>query len=120
MHISIMFDAESPGGKPAGTEVEADRDVHSENETLSLIRTSFPDRDPLIERAFRESQSFRDLCEDYRKCVGALHRWKQLTADEAPPRCQEYTELLVELGRDIQTWLEAKEIGSTHSGGGAQ
>jgi hypothetical protein len=94
--------------------------VNPDTDTLTLIRTSFPGRELLVERAFREHQSFRDLCEDYRKCVGALHRWKQLTEDAAPPRWQEYTELLVELGREIQTWLEAMEIGSSHSSGGAQ
>jgi hypothetical protein len=94
--------------------------MNSDADTLTLIRASFPDRDQLIEDAFRDSRSFRDLCEDYRRCVGALHHWKQLTADEAPPRWQEYTELLVELGREIQTWLEAMEIGSSHSSGGAQ
>ena len=77
-----------------------------ENETLSLIRTTFPGRDRLIESAFHESRSFRDLCAEYRRCPAALHRWKQETAPEVCQRRQEYTELLTELGREIETCLE--------------
>ena len=86
-------------------------------DTLTLIRASFPGRDLVIERAFRESRSFRDLCEDYRRCVAALDRWKKSQVTEAPFRRQEYTELLLELGREIQTWLESMETGSPSSRG---
>ena len=80
-------------------------------DTLGLIQNSFPGRERSVERAFRDSPSFRDLCEDYRKCVGALHLWQQAAAREAPPRWQEYSELLLELGSEIQSWLEAVEDG---------
>lgn len=76
-------------------------------DTLGLIQSSFPGRERAVDRAFGRSQSFRDLCEDYRKCVGALHRWQQTAVCEAPPRWQEYSDLLLELGGEIQTWLEA-------------
>ena len=85
-------------------------------DTLNLIRTSFAGREELIERAFRDSFPFRALCEDYRDCVAALHRWKQRSAAEAPPRWQEYAELQMELGLEIQAWLEAMEAGSSHPG----
>ena len=81
-------------------------------ETLKLIQTSFPGRDQLIEKAFSDTQSFRDLCEDYRKCFAALHRWKRRTTVEASPRRQEYTNLLMELGQEIETWLEDAETES--------
>ena len=78
---------------------------------LTLIRTSFPDRDELIEHTFRQSESFRSVCEDYRECMAALESWKQRETAEAPLRRREYEELLVELGREIQIRLEALEIG---------
>jgi hypothetical protein len=83
----------------------------SRSETLTLIRASFPGRDRLIERAFRENQSFRDLCRDYRVCVAALHRFERLAAAEAPHRWQEYADLQIKLGDEIQTWLEAMQTG---------
>lgn len=91
--------------------------MNPDTDTLILIRTSFPGRDELIERAFSESRPFQTLCEDYRDCVAALHRWKQRDVAEAPPRSKEYAELLVELGLEIQTRLEALEIGLSHSSG---
>ncbi len=95
------------GGKRQRTGSEPRQAAKTESRTLSLIRCSFPGRDGLIERSFRENRYFRDLCEDYRKCTAALHRWNKLQEKEAPPRWQEYSELLVELGREIQTWLES-------------
>ena len=89
-------------------------------DTLNLIRTSFPGHDTVIERAFNDNRSFRDLCEDYRRCVVALHRWRQANAKAVAPRGEEYTELLVDLGREIQTWLEAMEVGSPPSPGKAR
>lgn len=81
-------------------------------DTPSLIRASFPGRDQLIERAYRGNRPFRELCDDYRKCVVALERWKQREANQPVPRWHEYTELLAELRGEIQTWLEAMETGS--------
>ena len=84
-------------------------------DTLTMIRTSFPGRDELIEHAFSESQPFQALCEDYRECNEALQRFKQLSAAESVPRSQEYADLLVDLGSEIQNWLEAMEVGPSYS-----
>ena len=92
----------------------------SRSETLTLIRASFPGRDRLIERAYRDNESFRALCRDYRACVVAVHRFKRQRAATSPPRWQEYAELRVELGDEIQAWLEAMDNGSSHPGGGAR
>ena len=81
-------------------------------DTLTLIKTCFGGRDALIERAFRQSESFRSLCEDYHECTAALDRWKRRQTPDARPRWQEYADLLVELDREIQRWLEALETGS--------
>lgn len=85
--------------------------MNPDTDTLTLVRTTFTGRDELIERVFRESRSFWALCEDYRECYVAIDRWKQLNTAEAPLRRQEYAELLVELGWEIQTWLQAQEGG---------
>jgi len=86
-------------------------------DTLSLIREMCPGRDQLIERAYRGNRPFRELCRDYRKCFVALERWKEEDPGHAVPRRQEYTELLGELRGEIQTWLEAMEMGSYTSRG---
>ena len=83
--------------------------MNTDTDTLALIRATFAGQDELVERAFRRNESFRSVCEDYRECVAVLERWKQRETAEAPFRRQEYAELLVELGREIQIWLEALE-----------
>jgi len=82
---------------------------------MDLIRAMFPEREGLVERAFHESRPFRALCEDYRECAAVLQHWEQRDAPEAPSRRQEYEELQRELGREVQTWLEAMEAGSSHT-----
>ena len=91
-----------------------------ELDTLKLIQSSFPGRDQLVEHAFHESRPFRNLCEDYRRCVAALHRWKKSTAAEGNHRRQEYTDLMMELGREIETWLEAMDIAPSGRGTGVR
>jgi len=85
--------------------------------TLSLIQAAFPGRERLIERAYSDNRPFRELCDDYRKCVGALERWKQLESDRPVERSHEYTELLGELRSEIETWLQAMETGSYGTSG---
>ena len=80
--------------------------------TLSLIQAAFPGRERLIERAYSDNRPFRELCDDYHKCVGALERWKQLESDQPVQRSQEYTELLAELAAEIEIWLQAMGTGS--------
>lgn len=91
-----------------------------ELDTLKLIQGSFPGSDQLVEHAFHESRPFRDLCEDYRRCVAALHRWKKSTAAEGSHRRQEYTDLMMELGHEIETWLEAMDIAPSGRGTGVR
>ena len=81
-------------------------------DTLAVLRTSFAGRDELIERAFRGNRSFRELCEHYVSCIAAIHHWQRAQAPGAVSRQQEYSELRDELGREIETWLEAMEAGS--------
>ena len=71
----------------------------------SFVRQCFPEIGALIERAYRNSPSFRDLCQDYRNCAVALDRWIQLAGDEPAQRVEEYTELLAELAAEVESWI---------------
>ena len=102
-------------GAPGRAASNESRPTSPDTGLLALIQISFPGRGELIERAFRNSRSFRTLCKDYRDCVAALDRWKRRSAGEARLRRQEYTELQRELGLEIQSWLEAMEAGSPHT-----
>jgi hypothetical protein len=81
----------------------------SRQRTRSLIASEFPGRDSLIDHAYRESRSFRDLCRDYRRCAEALDRWRRSDGDSSSSRAREYAELLSQLGSEIASWLEAEE-----------
>jgi hypothetical protein len=84
----------------------------SRQNTQSLITRASPGREPLIERLYRESGSFRDLCGDCRKCASALERWRRSGGVPAP-RVDEYAELLDELTEEIEAWLDAVAARST-------
>ena len=105
-HHEVMVVVKSPEGRVRATETDGSEAAHPGTDTLTLIRDRFPDLDRLAEAAFGENPSFRDLCRDYRTCLTALHRWKQLEDPESARRRQEYTELLAELTSEIRTWLE--------------
>lgn len=113
-----MAPSERRGRKPGETLPGASGRAEPAGDTLTLIRTSFPGRDELITSAFRENRSFRELCRDYRRCVAALHRWRSLEAALPRTRGQEYSELLVELGSEIQNWLQALDTGPARRNGG--
>jgi hypothetical protein len=84
----------------------------SEKNTQTLITCAFSGRELLIERVYRESGSFRDLCGDYRKCASALERWRRL-GGASSPRVDEYAELLDELAEEIEAWLDAVAVCAT-------
>ena len=85
-----------------------------------MIRAMFPDQEQLVARAYRNNRSFRELCDDYSKCVAALEHWKKLETKTSAPRCEEYNELLKELRGEIQIWLQAMETGSYRTNGRAR
>jgi len=90
----------------------------SRQDTKSCVAEAFPGIASLIESAYRESGSFRDLCRDYRKCAEALDGWRRSSDEASTSRAREYAELLSELGREIESWFEAMENGSTPLGRG--
>ena len=79
---------------------------------LSAILKRFPDRGDGVKRLFRENESFRTACEDYRKCVEALQHWNQSASDEAPARRDEYAALKRDLEAEILAYLN--EPGEDH------
>ena len=93
--------------------------MNRDSATLRLIQASFPGREDLLEDAFRAPR-FRELCQDYRRCEAALHRWQQLATAHSVLRSQEYSELLADLGREIETWLEAMDIAPSGRGTGVR
>jgi hypothetical protein len=74
-----------------------------------MIQARFPGRERSIARAFGENRSFRELCVDYRRCASAVDRWQRSPSNGAASRREEYAELLEELGREIQDWLDATQ-----------
>ena len=83
---------------------------------MSVIQTSvftvvkqFPDRGDTVKRLFKESETFQNVCEDYRRCAEALQHWRQSTSEEAPARREEYAQLLRDLKAEIiQNLTESK------------
>lgn len=84
--------------------------MSAENDVLMLIQTAFAGQRPVVERAFREVEEFRSLCEDYYECVTSIERWRNCSSEEAAHREREYSVLLLELDREIQTWLEREAL----------
>ena len=72
---------------------------------LSAILKRFPDHGNKVKRLFREEESFRTACEDYRKCVEALKHWNQSPSDEAPARREEYAALKRDLEAEVLAYL---------------
>jgi hypothetical protein len=71
------------------------------------ISSSFPGNERLIDRAYRDDPTFRELCDDYVGCAAALERWQRSNGDKSSPRSEEYSELLAELTDEVQAWLDA-------------
>ena len=89
----------------------------SSQDTQSLILSTFPGRDSLIRRAYRENSSFRELCRDYRKCAAALELWRRSEGEASSSRAREYADLLAELAQEIECWLDATGNDSKPAGG---
>jgi len=81
------------------------------------ISSSFPGYEQLIDHAYRSDPTFRELCDDYRKCAAALERWQRSEGDQSSPRSEEYAKLLTELAEDIKTWLDETENDSSRVSG---
>lgn len=74
--------------------------------TRSLIRDLYPGREALIDRGLDEDSAFLELCEDYRRCFIVLENLRQPATNRQSDRVREYEELLAELGRELDGWLD--------------
>ena len=69
--------------------------------SLFNILERFPERMEEIKALFKNNESFKTLCEDYRQCAEALQHWNQSLDKDAPARVREYEALLCELEEEI-------------------
>ena len=74
-----------------------------------LIRVikHFPEHKKILETLYRQNESFRSLCEDFRDCVQAMEFWCKSPSENknAPALCEEYKDLCAELEDEITKWL---------------
>lgn len=75
------------------------------NPGLFFILKRFPEHREKIQRLFKEKESFRSLCEDYRVCAKALKYWNDSTSEKAQARREEYSALLQELEEEVLIYL---------------
>ena len=87
-----------------------------DNDARILIRNTYPGRGELIDLGLRDNPAFRELCEDYCSCANALEKWRGMRGTANPERVREYEELLAELVKEIEDWLEMLSQGSAQSG----
>ena len=81
-------------------------------QNLLIVCDRFPDRADKIKARFDNQDSFQTLCEDYRRCAGALQHWAQSLDENASLRVEEYGALLRELEEEILQILdESMNIG---------
>lgn len=81
-----------------------------------LIQRAFPGHGALIERGLREHPTFRELCDDYRRCAIALEDRKGRACAGNSDRVCEYEQLLAELADEVRGWLEALSQGRGGAG----
>ena len=79
----------------------------AKRDIAAQISSSFPGNERLIDRAYRDDPTFRELCDDYVRCAAVLERWQRSGGDESSSRTEEYSELLAELADEVQAWLDA-------------
>jgi hypothetical protein len=66
----------------------------------------FPEHELVIERLFRQSESFRSMCEDYAEGVDALRSWEDSADSRAEAEMAELRDCLAELEAEILATLE--------------
>jgi hypothetical protein len=79
---------------------------------IDLIINLFSDMELEIKRFYREDENFRLLCEDYAVCALALQNMKTANPPSKRERCEEYGQMLAELEREIEVWLQESEFAS--------
>ena len=73
---------------------------------LYAILQRYPEYSETIARLFKEDDSFRSLCNDYRLCLNAFNYWNEMNSEKAQARQVEYDDLLRELEEEVLIYLE--------------
>jgi hypothetical protein len=68
---------------------------------LYLMLERFPKHKESLRLLYRDSESFRLICQEYRKCLEAVRYWASIENPEALDRHREYKMLLQELELEI-------------------
>jgi hypothetical protein len=69
--------------------------------SLFILFDRFPEQKETIKALFKNNESFRTLCEDYRRCADTLQYWNRSLGEDALVRMREYETLLRELEEEI-------------------
>ena len=77
---------------------------------IAQLARQFKGLELYIEQSFRENTDFRLLCEDYAVCALALENWKSIEGSKNRERCEEYEQMLAELKKEIQNWLDERYL----------
>lgn len=72
---------------------------------ILFVLRRFPESKNLILQLFKKNPDFGSLCHDYGECAAALKLWNQSTAEDAQNRIREYSELLIELEKEILEYV---------------
>jgi hypothetical protein len=70
----------------------------------------FPEHREEILRLHNNSELFRTICSDYKKCKKALLYWSSLNSGESSVRREEYEDLLQSLESEIIACLAGSEL----------
>ena len=73
--------------------------------SLFLIMERFPDRGDNLRRMYLKSETFKTICEDFKKCAEAIEYWNRSNHENASKRAKEYSDLLAELEEEIRDYL---------------
>ena len=74
---------------------------------LNHAMKQFPKHKKILEKHYRQNESFRSLCKDFCDCAMAVEYWCKSPTDNnhAHELCQEYKALFAELKDEIMKWL---------------
>ena len=76
---------------------------------ISKIPEKFSKVRHIIERMYKNDDTFRSIYEDYETYLDALQFWEQSSSDDAAARRSEYTQLAGELEEELTQILNKSE-----------
>jgi hypothetical protein len=63
----------------------------------------------IIEKLYKDDNTFRDIYDDYQTYLNASQFWEQASSDDAAARRSEYTQLVSELEEELMQILNKNE-----------